>query len=168
MEEKITFSVKVTVKDLYFFLLRHLFTGFGGWFGILFAAGLVALAVFTKGKVTVEYTVIYLVIALFVLVYPFFNLYGKAKKQVSSERLNRPLQYRVGEEGITVALEEEEAGFAWQDLKKIVETKKLLIVYVNAVRAFLWPKEQIGSQYHMLRNLLEQKLQASQNHLKKS
>ena len=157
MDEKVSFSVKVTVREMYRFLLHHIFTGFSGWFGILFAVILMVMGVVTRGKVPVEYTVLYFAVAVFVLAYPFFNLHKRAKRQVASDSLKDALDYEADEKGIAVSRGEERA----------IETKTLLIVYVNSARAFVWSKEQIGGQYEPLRRLMEKKLSPAQNRLKK-
>ncbi len=167
MEQKISFSIQVTVKDMYAFLLRHVFTGFSGWFGIIFAVGLAVLAAFTWGKVPGTYTALYLVIAVFVLIYPFFNLHTRAKRQVRSDSLKDPLDYEADQQGFSVERGEERAEFSWKELKKVIETGRLLIVYVNSARAFLWSKEQLGAQYEALKELLGKTLTPAQNRLKK-
>lgn len=167
MDEKLSFSVKVTVQEMYRFLLHHIFTGFSGWFGILFAVGLMVMGVVTRGDVPIEYTVLYFAVAVFVLFYPFFNLYKRAKRQVASDSLKDALDYEADEKGIAVSRGEERAEFAWEELKKVIETKTLLIVYVNSARAFVWSKTQIGEEYEPLRQLMKKKLSPAQNRLKK-
>lgn len=166
MERSVRFSIKVTANDMYTFLLRHYFSGFGGWFGIAFGIALFVLAAVTFRDVPTEYTVLYVVIGVFVLVYPFTGMRRRAKNQVGSDALKDTLLYEVTPETLTVSREEEHQEFAWEEIRKVVETKKLLIVYVNTVRAFIWPKEQLGEQLPELRALLADTLSAQQNHMK--
>lgn len=166
MEEPVRFSVKVTEKDMYTFLLRHNFTSFGGWFGVVFGVALLVLAGVTFKSVSTEYTVLYVLIGLLVLVYPFFHLRTRAKRQAASDSLKDMLDYEATGETMAVSLGEERQEFSWKEIRKVVETKRLLIVYINTVRAFVWPKEQIGEKLPDLRKLLIKALKKEQNGLK--
>lgn len=166
MERAVSFSVKVTANDMYTFLLRHYFSGFGGWFGVAFGIALFVLAAVTFHGVPTEYTVLYVILGVFVLVYPFTGMRRRAKNQVTSDALKDTLLYEVTPETLTVSRSEERQEFAWKEIRKVIETKKLLIVYVNTVRAFVWSKEQIGEQLPKLRALLADTLSSQQNHMK--
>lgn len=166
MERSVSFSIKVTANDMYTFLLRHYFSGFGGWFGVVFGIALFVLAAVTFHKVPTQYTVLYVILGVFVLVYPFTGMRRRAKNQVASDALKDTLLYEVTTETLSVSRGEERQEFAWQEIRKVIETKKLLIVYVNTVRAFVWSKEQIGEQLPALKALLADTLSAQQNHVK--
>lgn len=166
MGKPVSFSIKVTANDMYRFLLRHYFSGFGGWFGVAFGIALFVLAAVTFHKVPTEYTILYVILGVFVLVYPFTGMRRRAKNQVASDALKDALLYEVTPETLTVSRGEERQEFAWKEIRKVIETKKLLIVYVNTVRAFIWSKEQIGEQLSELRALLTDTLSGQQNRIK--
>ena len=59
----------------------------------------------------------------------------------------KPLEYEFTEEGITVRQDEMEATTKWDEIAKAVGTNQSVILYLNRVRAWIFPKECMGEQY---------------------
>ena len=51
------------------------------------------------------------------------------------------------EDGITVRQDGVEATNKWDEFAKVISTKKIVVVYVNRVRALIFPRECMGEQY---------------------
>ena len=50
------------------------------------------------------------------------------------------------EEGISISREGDTATTPWDEFTKVVTTRKSVILYLGRVRAFIFPKEQMGEQ----------------------
>ena len=59
----------------------------------------------------------------------------------------KPLEYELTEEGITVRQGEQELKNSWGDFTKAVSTGKSVLLYMGRVRAMILPKECMGEQY---------------------
>ncbi len=85
-----------------------------------------------------------LIAALFTVINPVY-LYYKAAKQVKlTPMFANPLDYVIGEEGLTVSQGEEALTVEWKELRKVVETKKDFYVYLSLTRAYIFPKENLA------------------------
>lgn len=144
----VQFEIKLSEDHMYEFLLKHYYTHVGG---ILTTAAGVASALlaafflyqldFTKGGVWVMSAFIFLYVNR-------KTLKNKAKIQVKeSDMINKPLHCELAESGVIVRRDGETVTNPWEDFTKVYTTKHVVILYVGRVRAFIFPKEQIGEQY---------------------
>lgn len=158
--EDIRFQVDLSVSELYVFSMRHTYCSASGIFGLLLSFGcLVACAV--RYEVLNGSTKLALIIIglLFTVVQPVM-LYGKAFMQrLRNQDINAPLQYCVGEEGIEVSQGEQQVQIPWYDVRKMVQCKNAVYLYMSPVRAFIFPRKQCGARYEeliaLIRSMLE-------------
>ena len=143
--KEVKFSVQVTVKDMYAFLMHHSYRG-----GSLIADAIVTfgaigllLAGFGKGD-PVKTVALIFVAMLFTVIHPL-QLYTKAKKQVkNNEIFKKPLNYVLNEEGITLSQGEESQSITWADVYQVKAYKSQILVYTGRVYAFIWPKSALA------------------------
>lgn len=142
------FEVKLTDKDMYRFNLYHAYHGFQGIIATLVGVWVLIMAAITFGKVSVMYTILYLVFGVVFLVYVPVSLYLRSKRQIqASAVLKQALRYRVDDDGIHVFQGEETADLQWKQIYKIVATKSNLLIYSSRVNAYVIPREAVGDQY---------------------
>ncbi len=89
----------------------------------------------------------FILAALFLVVTPV-SLKGKAKTQVQRTKMfQKPLEYELSEEGVTVRQGELEVTDKWEDFSKAVSTNRAVILYVTRMRALIFPRESMEEQY---------------------
>ena len=156
---EVKFSVQVTVKDMYAFLMHHSYRG-----GSLIADAIVTfgaigllLAGFGKGD-PVKTVALIFVAMLFTVIHPL-QLYTKARKQVkNNEVFKEPLDYVLTEEGITLSQGEQSQSITWADVYQVKEYKSQILVYTGRVYAFIWPKSALATCEKEVRELFKKHL----------
>lgn len=156
-QESITFSVQMTVKEIYRFTIYHVYHGFSGIFGLcLSLAALVNLIVSFDSLSDQGKAIMTIVAAWFTVLEPLMMLW-RAKGQVKrNASYKQPLNYTVNNEGITVSQNEERQTIPWERLVKIVETHSQYLIYSSKIHAFIFPKSAIGEQDKKMEELLLQ------------
>ena len=66
----------------------------------------------------------------------------------------KPLEYEFNETGVIVRQDDLEAVNEWGDFAKAVSTQKCVILYLNRVRALIFPKECMGEQYEKVLKMI--------------
>jgi len=167
MGKEIKFQVLIKVADMYNFLLCHAYAGYQGIVGILISVGAFALYLSGFGKGDSFATLLLILMsALFTIIQPL-HLYYKAAKQVKLNPVFRePLNYKVNKEGITVGQGEEEGLMLWQDIVKVMETKRSVIIYLSRINAYIFPKRELGEQYETFKNFIKENLEEKCRKLK--
>ena len=144
----VKFTVKMTEKYMYDFFLYNTYTSISGILGPVL--GVIALMMAVNSYMNSGFTAAMpgLLVAILFLVISPVQLKSRAKMQVQqSEMFKKPLEYEFNEAGVTVRQDELEAVNEWSDFAKAVSTQKCVILYLNRVRALIFPKECMGEQY---------------------
>ena len=143
----VKFEVKMTDKIMYDFLLYHTYTHMSGLLGAMI--GVLALdgnQLYAVGR-SMAAMPAFILAALFLVVTPV-SLKGKAKTQVQRTKMfQKPLEYELSEEGVTVRQGELEVTNKWEDFSKAVSTNRAVILYVTRMRALIFPRESMEEQY---------------------
>lgn len=155
MDKKITVRIELKVSDMYEFLLRHAYTSVAGVIGVAISLAALVLFFIGLGESDTYQNILLLVIAsLFTIVNPI-QLRMKAKQQVMLNPMFKiPLDYEFADDGIVVRQNEQEAQLTWEDAFKVIETKKLIIIYFSRVTGYILPKEQLGEDKEALIQLI--------------
>ena len=141
----VKFEVQMTEKYMYDFMLYHNYTSMSGLLSAV--AGVLCLVVFLK-QGDMQSSIVWLVCAILFLVVSPYTMKTRAKAQVrNTEMFQKPLEYELTEEGITVRQDDQEMTNAWMDFTKAVSTQKSVLLYLGRVRALVLPKECMGEQY---------------------
>jgi hypothetical protein len=92
----------------------------------------------------------------------------KAKAQISrNQSLGGELTYILDDKQFTIAMGEEHVDIKWDQVTKVRDNGRALIVYVTSIRGYIWPKSQITSEYEQILAILEKNVKAGKLHLKK-
>ncbi len=154
------FDVKLTAKDMFRFNLYHTYSHFNGWFSVLLAIMSFVGAYVTLGRVTTLYTLGYIFVGFFLLIYVPINLYFGSKRKIERvKEFQKPLHYRIDEEGVTVSQDGESSTLPWNQIYKITSTKNNVLIYSNRLNAYVVTKEALGMNYERLRVLAEKYLE---------
>lgn len=156
----IKFDITLTSRDMYRFNMYQMYSGFHGWFSVIFSILIFVVAGVTCGEVEIMYTVLYVAFGIIFLLYLPVSLYLRSKHSLaSSEVLRNTLHYAVDENGFTVSQGEASAKLPWTQIYKMVATKHNVLVYSNRTNAYVIPREQLEENYQALARLAADKLE---------
>lgn len=165
MEIKV--DVKLKVMDMYNFFMYHTYTRASGIFSLLIGVAVAVMFFATYGEVDSGQSLLYLVFTIFFLIYNPVSFYWKALKQIKTVPIfQNPITYKFDKAGIVTMQNGESAKVEWQDVVKVVTTKRSLIVYLSKVRASILPKEQIGADYEAVVKLIRDNVEESKVKIK--
>ena len=160
--KEVKFSVQVTVKDMFAFLMHHSYRGVSLLADAIVTFGAIGMLVAGFGKGDAVKTVALVFVALlFTVVHPL-QLYNRARKQVTkNEVFKKPLDYVLTDEGITLSQGEETQSFAWEDVFQIREYKSQILVYTGRMYACIWPKRALADCETEVREMFKAHLSAN-------
>ena len=137
---EIVFDVKITTNILYDYLLQHTYSRLPGLMGTL--VGVLMLFLFAANKQP-----LILIIALVILLYLPWTLFLRAASQAkTTPAFQKPLHYRLSDEGIEVSQDGTTEQMAWEGMVKAISTPKSIVVYTTAVNACIFPKRDLGDR----------------------
>ena len=103
---------------------------------------------------------------LFTVINPLMLL-TKAKAQIQRNKsLGGGLEYILSDEHLSVCLGEERADVGWNQIIRVKDNGRELLVYMTAARAYIWPKDQLGEQYARVVACLKQHIDTGKLKLK--
>ena len=164
MEQEVTIQVKVTVMDMYSFLMHHSYSGIQGILNLLISGGAIVLLLCGVGRNnSLAMLALILAAALFTVINPINLLLKSIKQVVLLPTFRKPLSYTFGKEGILVRQEEAEMLTGWNEVVRVVENRRSILVYMSAVRAYILPKKQYVGQVEAVKKQLEKYAQNGGN-----
>ena len=163
---KTEFEIKVTIKDMYRFLMYHTYTqSFHGIISIV--AGVLLISFYAIRRASLYNSWIYLLFGGIFLLYLPWTLYTKAATQVKlGTAFHDPLTYVISDEGIEVKQGDAQAVTKWQDVYRVCESKKNILVYTSKSNAFIWAKDQFLGQLPETKEILKKNLDRKQLKIK--
>ena len=155
MQKKISFQVKIGVKDLYHFLMSYNYKSFGGIFGLFISVVcLVYLAISFQDNSSGANLLFLFLGLLFTVIQPFMLFQKAAQQATTSPAFREPLEYELNEDGVVIRQKSEEVPVSWDAIVKIVEDKKQILIYTSRVNACIWPKEQFEDQVEEVKEMI--------------
>lgn len=144
-KEDISFSVKMTPMEVFKFTLYHSYHKISGLIGICLSIIAFVILVTSFGELDDRNKTVLTIVALWFTVLEPLTLLFRARTQVKKNKTyQKPLEYLMNPDGITVSQDEEHQTIAWSQIMKIVETKSQYLVYSSRIHAFVFPKKSIG------------------------
>lgn len=155
-QDTISFSVQMTVKDVYRFNMYHVYHSASGLVGLLLSLLALCNLIISFDSLTDQGKTIMTIVALWFTVLEPIMVYSRAKKQVKKiTSYHKPLHYKIDEQGITVSQDEESQRMEWNRLRRIVKTRQQILVYSSRVHAFIFPRVAWQDQEKKIQNLLK-------------
>lgn len=146
-KSSISFSVTMTVKELYRFIIYHAYHKVSGIMGLVMSVVAFFLLLFNGNSFSEQTRAVLVLIAIWFVVLDPIILYGRARGQVRRNRAyKKPLNYVVDEKGVTISQDEQSQTVLWEQLYKIVETKKQFLFYSTPMYAFIFPKAELAEE----------------------
>ncbi len=163
----IQFSVKMNAKYMHDFYLYNTYTKISGILVPVLGVAALGLAVHTCIQDGFIAAMPALLIAVILLVVNPMTTKTRAAMQVQNTPMfQKPLEYELDETGITVRQDDVQATNKWEDIAKVVSTKKSILIYMNRVRAIILPKECMGEQYDAVVEMLRANVPAKSMRMK--
>lgn len=162
MEVKAT--VKLDAKELYAFLMHHIYSSTTGFIGILLSiGGFIGFfyMIQMEGANPLFVGALFMTGLMFTVVQPIMT-YSKAKKQEkrNEEECPESLLYVITKQGINVTQGEKKGFSTWDEIVRIESTKNLIMLYTGKVHAYVIPKDEIGDQMDVLKALIRENCMA--------
>ena len=159
------FDIKITDKDMYRFNLYHVYHTFNGIISVVVGLFVFVVMFVVRNRLTPTDMMLYVALGIALLLYTPITLFTRSKAQVASSKvLQNTLSYDFNDEGIRVTTEVEvnegEANSSllpWNQLYKIVETKKQLLIYSGRMNAYVIPVEQLGEKKEELKEYIKER-----------
>lgn len=155
--EEISFSVKMTPIEVFKFTLYHSYHKLSGLIGILLSLIALVILIVSFSELDDRNKTILTIVALWFTILEPLTLFFRARTQVKKNKAyQKPLEYLMNSEGITVSQDEQQQTIAWDKLMKIVETKTQYLVYSSRIHAFVFPKKSIGDACDIVGDIMIQ------------
>lgn len=159
--ENITFEIHISKKDLSNFMIYHNYHSLQGAIGLLISiAALILLVVRFQDLDYVKIAVLIVVALAFTLLTPLLLMNKARAQEKRNSSFSKPIRYELFESGFGLSQGEEHVDIEWRNVYKVVDTGRSVVVYISTVRAFIWPKEQLGSSYAKVLAVLKEHLES--------
>lgn len=160
----IAVSVKISVMDMYYFMMRHTYSAFSGWFGIVLSLVSFILLIIGVGRGDRILTGVLIILSLlFTVINPVLLFIKSWKQVILNPMFQKPISYGFGKEGIEITQEEEWAGVRWDEVVKTVFKKKHIIIYMSRIRAFILPIGQFENEYPRIAEMIKENVREGKN-----
>lgn len=168
MEVKI--EVKLTQRDMFSFLMKHTYSSFSGYIGV--ALSICALMGFCYSFKMPTMDPLYrgalvFTALLFTVIQPMMLYYRAGKQMQRNTSFAKPITYKFDTRLIEISQDEDKISFEWADVTKVTSNKRVLIIYIGRMRAFVLPFEAIGQDYDNLVQMIKSSSSATYIHLPK-
>lgn len=153
--KQIRLNVTMKVSNMYEFLLRHSYSGWGGVGSVLFSLALFVYLIVGHESLNQGQTILVTFGALlFTVINPVVILFNATKQVKLNPTFRDLLTYTLSEEGILVEQNGQELLVKWEEVQKVVETKQSVIIYLTKVRAFILPKYVIADDMNEVKEII--------------
>lgn len=144
----ITVDVGITTKDMFQYNFYHNYRHFQGIISFLLGVVMLVLCICTIGADgNITYILMTGFLGLFFTVITPFRIYFKSLQQVKlTPSFRKPITYTFSEAELIVEQEGTKAVIPMSDIIKAVDTGKLIVLYVSNVRAYIFPKRELGEK----------------------
>ena len=75
-----------------------------------------------------------------------------------NEVLANPLHFSMTAKSIVVTQGEETGELPWEQVYKLISTKRQILIYSSRINAYIIPREQVADKYEALRTLAAEQL----------
>ncbi|MDD6208205.1 MAG: YcxB family protein [Clostridiales bacterium] len=159
-------SITMTKKDLRYFVLRHAYTGMSGIMGIVISLISLIYLILGGGDTPMGKLLLLFMALLFTVIQPVMLIQRVDRQFKTSQAFQNTLEYTLSEEGIGVLQGEQKGMIPWENLRKLIETKDYILIYVTARRAFVFPKNQLEGKAESVKDVIRTFMKPSKCHWK--
>ena len=156
IQESFRMDVQIGISDMFWFLMHHNYFSFGGILGVAISVGcLIGLILTYQTNDTTTNVFLGAGALVFTVIQPC-QLLSKAHRQIVKNPIfHEPMHYEINDKTLTIHYKEEKLDLEWENMYKVVETKKRIYLYVDTVHSYIFPKEACKEQLPKLLEILE-------------
>lgn len=162
MRDSYSYDIKLTLWDMFVFLMRHEYGSFSGLFGLgvsLFAA--VGLCLGWAGEDSTMLFVYVLIALMFTVLNPL-RLFTSAAQQLSKNpTFQTPITYSFDEDGVHLRQGELSNDNKWDELSKLAKGRSIMVLYVSKKIGYILPKSALGSDYDEVAEYINAHMEAA-------
>lgn len=152
-------KVQLTADDLFRFNMHQTYTTIHGWISVAVAMLVFVMAVTEVRQGRLPYALLYGAMAIVIIAYIPFTLKTRAKHTIkTNEVLSKPLDYFFSEKAIEVMQGEEKGELPWDQVYKMIATKRHILIYSNRINAYIIPREQAKEQWDTIWEIAKKQL----------
>lgn len=147
------------------FGLYHTYRQMMGWLSIVMgvAIEIAGAALYLTGKSPVSTWILMGALGFSVIGSTAFQIYVDAKSQMRKNgTFKKPIMYVFSNKGISAIQNKDKREFGWQEIRKIVSTKKAIGIYYSRERAMVIPKDIFDSKAEQIMPLINANLEPSE------
>lgn len=162
MNREVKVTVQMKTKNMYEFLLLHAYKGIKGILSVLFSVVAFIYLVTNYTQLTKSKVVVFVFASLlFTVINPIVLWFNSTKQVKLNPMFQKPIDYILNEEGVTVSQAGSEASVSWDEVLHVKETKQSVILYLSKARAYILPNGDIGENRTSLQELVNAQIEAN-------
>lgn len=144
----VTFQVLITGKDMFDYNVYHNYRHFQGIISLLLGIVMLAVSVMAiRAEGNISYILITGFLGLFFTVITPVRIYFKSIQQVKlTPSFQKTIQYTISTEKLLIEQDDAKAVLPMEDVVKAVDTGNSIVLYVSSLRAYIFPKRELGEQ----------------------
>lgn len=136
---EVEFDVNMTMSALYDYNMHHTYTSAQGLIGT--TVGALLLVAYAMDQTYLAL----LAAGLLIILYNPVALLTRARKQMMvNPAFKKPIHYKMTDEGVTVAILDEEMTLEWEAMYKAYSTNQSIVLSTSKVNAWIFPKKDLG------------------------
>ena len=137
--DRLKFDMHLNAKDIWIFSMYHSNRGFMLIFNLFFTIGMYGYMIYSWSGLGFAKKIMMLILAnMFLIIQPLL-LYLKSLRQAKSDTIKNGLSMELNDKGIVICANGESAEFLWENGFRTRILPGLIVVYVDAIRAYLLP-----------------------------
>lgn len=152
----ITFDISITGKDMFDYNVYHNYRHFQGIISLLLGiAMLILCAAAWMENGNISYILITGFLGIYFTILTPVKIYLKSYTQVKlTPAFMKPIRYTLSEEMLLIEQGDAKAEIPMGDIVRVRDTGKSIVLYVSAVRAYIFPKKQLDGKIDTVRDII--------------
>lgn len=144
----VSFEVTITGRDMFDYNVYHNYRHFQGILSLLLGIVMLVLCAASFGTgANVTYILVTGFFGLYFTIFTPLRIYLKSYQTVKlTPSFRKPIRYSVSEEELVIEQDGQMAKIAMEEIIKAVDTGKSIVLYVSSVRAYIFPKRDVGEK----------------------
>lgn len=143
-ETEISVDIKIGTGDMFYFFMRHNYVCLSGIIGLCISFGAFILFIIRFQQYEMTAKCLLLVISLLFTVVQPLQLLLKAANQIKrTPMFQEPIRYTFRPDGLELSQKDQNGIISWEQIMKVIDTNRYIIIYITRMRAYIFPKSQM-------------------------
>lgn len=153
----VTFEVSLTGKDMFDYNIYHNYRHFQGLLSFFLGVIMLVVSVVSyRAGAQLSYVLITGFLGMWFTIITPIRIWIKSYQQVAlTPSFKKPISYTLSEKELVIAQDGAEAVLQLEGVLKAADTGKSIVLYVSSVRAYIFPKRDIGDKLQEVTEILK-------------